>query len=331
LILHSLEELERELRAQTIHPVYLILGPEDYQCRQAIELLKQSLLNPESFAFDCAEFVAGEAPADQIIEAVNTFPMVSKRRVVLVTQAQKLKDAEQDFLLNSLKSLSSRSTLILFADELDRRKKFYKGLRDAACVAEFPYLKGPALERWAEAYSNKKGYRVSPAAIRKIVELSGSDLQSVAMELEKVLLFAGKDKQVPDSAVDDLVRESRQQSIFELINAVGRHDRSSALKSLANLVSMGEHPLVIVTMMARHCRQTLIAQEGLREGLPPNAIAGAAQIPPFILDQFLRQARSSDSDSVRKMFVRLADIDRQLKSSAPDGRMLIESLICTLV
>jgi DNA polymerase III subunit delta len=331
LILQSLEELERELRAQTIHPVYLVLGPESYQCRQAVELLKQSLLNSESFAFDYAEFVAGETPADKIIEAVNTFPMVSKRRVVLVTQAQKLKDAEQDSLLSSLKSFSSRSTLILFADELDRRKKFYKALRDAACVAEFPYLKGAALERWAEAFSKNKGYRISSSAIRKIVELAGSDLQSVAMELEKVLLFAGKDKQVPDSAVDDLVRESRQQSIFELINAVARRDRSSALKYLANLVNMGEHPLVVVTMLARHCRQTLIAQEGLREGLPANAIASAAQIPPFLLDQFLRQARSTDSDSVQKMFVRLAEIDRQLKSSAADGRMLLESLICALV
>jgi DNA polymerase-3 subunit delta len=221
--------------------------------------------------------------------------------------------------------------LILFADELDRRKKFYKGLREAACLAEFPHLKGAALQRWAETFSKKKGYRISPAAIRKMVELAGSDLRSLAMEMDKVLLFAGKDKQVPDSAVDDLVRESRQQSIFELINAIGRRDRSGALKFLANLIGMGEHPLVIVTMLARHCRQMLIAQEALIEGQHPAAIGSAAQIPSFMLNQFLQQARSTDSDSVRKMFVRLADIDRQLKSSAADGRMLLESLICALV
>jgi DNA polymerase-3 subunit delta len=331
LILESLEELEGELSAQTIRPAYLILGPEDYLCHLAIDLLKHHLLNPESYAFDYAEFVAGEADVDEIIEAVNTFPMVSRRRVVLVNQLQKMKDSEQETLLKAFKSLSSRSTLILFADEMDRRKKFYKVLREAACVAEFPHLKGMALHQWAQAFAKKKGYRISPAAIRKIVELAGSDLRSLAMELDKVLLFAGKEKQVPDSAVDDLVRESRQQSIFELINAVGRRDRSSALRCLANLTGMGEHPLVIVTMLARHCRQTLIAQEALLEGKPPAAIGSAAQIPPFVLDQFLRQARSTDSGSVRKMFVKLADIDRHLKSSAADGRMLLESLICALV
>jgi DNA polymerase III subunit delta len=331
LILQSLEGLERELKAQTFRSVYLILGPEEYQCRQAIDLLKQHLLNPESLAFDYSEFIAGEAPVNQVIEAVNTFPMISHRRVVLVTQGHKLKDVEQDSLLNSIKSFSPRGTLIIFAEEMDRRKKFYKMLRDATCVAEFPYLKGVALERWAEAFAKNKGYRISAAAIKTLVDLAGTDLQSLAMELEKVLLFAGSNRQVPDSAVDDLVKESRQQSIFDLINAVGRRDRSGALKYLANLAGMGEHPLMIVTMLARHCRQVIIAQEGLQESLPLAAIGSAAKIPPFILDQFLRQARSANPDSVRKMFVRLAEIDRQLKSSAADGRMLLECLICALV
>jgi DNA polymerase-3 subunit delta len=331
LILESLEELERELKSGKIRPVYLILGPEDYLCDLAIDLLKQYLLDAESVAFDYAEFIAGEASVDQMIEAVNTFPMVSPRRVVLAYQVQKLRDSEQDALLNAFKSLSPRSTLILLAGELDRRKKFYKTLRESACTAEFPYLKGPALQRWAEAYSKKKGYRISSAATRKLVELAGSDLRSLAMELEKVLLFAGKDKQIPESAVDDLVRESRQQSIFELINAVGRRDRSGALRFLANLLCMGEHPLVIVAMLARHCRQMLIAQEGLLEGKAAAAIGGAAQIPPFMLNQFLQQARATDSKSVQQMFLRLAEIDRQLKSSAGDGRMLLEGLICHLV
>jgi DNA polymerase III delta subunit len=84
-------------------------------------------------------------------------------------------------------------------------------------------------------------------------------------------------------------------------------------------------------MMARHCRQVMIAREHLAHGSPTHEIASAAQIPPFMLDQFLRQARSTDSGTIRQMFVRLADIDRRLKSSAADGRMLIEGLICALV
>jgi DNA polymerase III delta subunit len=94
---------------------------------------------------------------------------------------------------------------------------------------------------------------------------------------------------------------------------------------------MGEHPLVIVTMFARHCRQVLIAKEYLARGAATREIAGAAQIPPFLLDTFLRQVRAVDGATVEQLYVRLADLDRKLKSSPVDGRILLENLICSLV
>jgi DNA polymerase-3 subunit delta len=329
--MQSLEELEGELGKGQYRPVYLILGPEHYQCRKAVELLKSALLTPEALAFDYSEFTAGDVQVDEIIEAGKTFPMISSRKTVLVNQVEQFKDSEQDLLLESIGSLSRRTTLILVAEELDHRRRFYRTLRDEVCVVEFAKLKGIALERWSDAYVRKQGYRISSAAIKKVVDLAGSDLQSLAMELDKLLLYAGTQQNVPDAAVDDLVRGSRQQSVFELIDAVARRDRSGALRSLANVLSMGEHPLVIVSMMARHCRQVMIAQEYLLQGSPAREIGSAAQIPPFMLDQFIRQARSADSASIKKMFVRLAEIDRLLKSSSADGRMLLEGLICALV
>ncbi len=331
MILQSLEELGIDLRDNGLRPFYLVLGPEQYQCRLAVDLLRSKILSPGSEAFDYSEFAAGDASIDEIIDAANTFPMVSRRRLVLVTEAEKLKDSDQESLLNALKNISPRGVLILVAEDLDHRKRFYKALRDMNCVAEFPKLKGVALEQWAESFVRRQGYRISSSAIRKIVELAGSDLQSLASELEKLLLYAGKEKNIQDSAIDDLVRASRQHNIFELIGALGRRDRNGALRSLANLLSMGEHPLVIVTMMARHCRQILIAREYLSKGSSPRDIAIAAQIPSFILDQFLSQARAADSAIVQEMYIRLADIDRRLKSSSGDGRILLENLICALM
>ena len=145
MILQSLEELEQELRKGVFRTTYLILGPEQYQCRQAVTLLKGSVLEPEMLAFDYSEFVGGETPVDEIIEAVNTFPMASKRRIVLVTEVERLEDSEHEPLLETIDGISRRSILILVAEDMDRRKKFYKVLREKICVVEFPLLKGPAL------------------------------------------------------------------------------------------------------------------------------------------------------------------------------------------
>jgi DNA polymerase-3 subunit delta len=144
-------------------------------------------------------------------------------------------------------------------------------------------------------------------------------------------LYAGTEKTISDVAVNELVGTSRQQGIFDLIGAVGKRDRNASLRSLANLLSMGEHPLVIVTMLVRHCRQVLIAKEYLERGAAAREIAGAAQIPAFILDMFLRQVRAVDGATIRQMYIQLADMDRKLKSSPADGRILLERIICALV
>jgi DNA polymerase III delta subunit len=96
-------------------------------------------------------------------------------------------------------------------------------------------------------------------------------------------------------------------------------------------MDMGEHPLGVVNMMARHCRQILIAKEYLLQRKTKQEIMRAAQIPPFFLEQFLRQARAADTAVVQEMYIRLADIDRRIKSSSGEGRRLLENLICALV
>jgi DNA polymerase-3 subunit delta len=331
VILQGMEDLETDLRTNGLRPVYLILGPEQYQCRLALDLLKSKAISPESKAFDYSEFFAGDASIHAVIEAASTFPMVSKRRLVILAEAEKLEDSEQDALLDSLQNLSARSMLILSAADLDHRKRFFKTFRERFCVAEFPKLKGPALERWAEAFVRRKEYKISSAAIKKIVELAGPDMQTLASELEKLLLYAGKEKTVPNQAIDELVRASRQHGIFDLIGAVAQRDRNNALKLLANLLSTGEHPIMIVNMMARHCRQVLIAKEYLLQGKSAGEIGNAIQMPGYFLDQFLRQASTVDLGSIQKMYVHLAEIDRRIKTSYGDGRMMLEKLICALV
>jgi DNA polymerase-3 subunit delta len=145
------------------------------------------------------------------------------------------------------------------------------------------------------------------------------------------MLYSGEEKTISNAAIESLVRASRQHGIFELIGSVGQHDRNGALRSLANLLGMGEHPLVVVTMLARHCRQILIAKDCIQQGKNSRETAALAQIPFFILEQFLRQARSTETSSIQEMYLRLAAIDKQLKSSSLDGRILLESLICALV
>jgi DNA polymerase III subunit delta len=331
VILQTLHELENDLKTAGLRTIYIILGPEQFQCRQALSLLKTKALAPESGAFDYSEFNAGDDSIDEIIKSANTYPMLSAKRVALVNSAEKLKDSEQDKLLDSLKNFSSRGLLILLADDLDHRKKLYRTIRETGCVAEFARLKGSALERWAEALVQREGHQISSAGMKKILDLTGADLQSLSTELEKLFNFAGKQKNIPDAAIDDLVRSSRQHKIFELLDAMSVRNRDGALRVLEHLLSAGESPIGIVAMMARQCRQLLSARDYLAQRMDAREIAAKLQVLPFLADKFMRQVRSADPLALNRTYIRLAEIDLRLKSSSADGRLLLEQVLCMLV
>jgi DNA polymerase-3 subunit delta len=326
----DLEELEAEVNRGRFHPAYLIIGPEEYLCHQAVGFLKQKSLAPEAFAFNFAEFGAAECSAREAVEAAQTFPMMSPRRLVMVTDLERMRVSDHEVLLRYLEEPASRTVMILTATDLDRRTSFYKCLRERTCVVECAKLKGFALERWAESFIRRRGLRVSQSGLKKIVELAGEDLQSLANELEKLLIYAGTEKAISDTAVEDLVNSSRQHSIFELTAALGRRDRVTALRRLGNLVAAGEEPLAIVSMMARHFRQILIAKDLLEQGKNPRETAVAAQVPSFALDEFMQSVRAIDTRTAATMYHRLTEADYRFKSSPADKRMVLEHLICSL-
>lgn len=326
----TLEELDRQVKQKQIHAVYALVGPEEYLRQQCLLRLRAALLDESALDFNWEEFTGGRAPADRILGALRTLPVRSPRRAVLVSRAEDLPQADWDALAAYMARPNPRTTLILSADELDRRSGWYRALKEYGQLVEFPKVKGYALTAWAGDYIRAKGKAISGDALRKLVDLAGSDLQSLACEIEKLLLYVGEERVISAQAVDELVHGSRQHSVFELTGALGRRDRAAALRLLGNLLDSGEYPPAVLAMIARHFRQILSAKEMMREGRSAAEIGQAAQIPAFLLDEFLRQARLFDQGIAERIYAQIAEVDLKMKSSGADERGLLVRLICSV-
>jgi DNA polymerase III subunit delta len=324
----TLSELEKELGRGVLRPVYLLLGPEEFLRKCALQALRSTALKADAFALNYSELSAKSDPVQDVLAAANTLPMMSEKRVVVLSDLGSLSD--QQALAAYLQSSNSKTVLILIAEELDRRTSFYKFVRDQTCVVEVSKLKGPALMRWAEDCVRSRGYRISSASLARLVDVAGTDLLTLANEIEKILIYGGEHKVIEDSSIDLLVRGCREHSIFELTDAVGKRDRKRALKLLGDLLDLGESPILVVNMLARHLRQLLIAKELQSQGCSAGEIASAAQVPGFILNDFLLQARGMDSAAAERIYLQLADADRRFKSSGTNERVYLERLLYSL-
>ncbi len=328
--IRGLEELEHELKQGVVRHVYLFTGPEQYLRRLAEEHILSRALAPESQAFNFSEFSLASHPIDEALKAADTFPLASSFRLVILRNLESLAQDQEEALLNYLKRPSKKTVLVLVAESIDRRTTLYRQLKERHCVVDFQSPKPATFERWAEQLLRKRGYRISQTALKKLITLAGSDFQTLLGELEKLTLYAGSDKSIPDSALDELVRESTEHDAFELTEAMGRRDAKAALCVLGSLLEAGEAPLKIVGAIVWNFRNLLMVQELLALGKNTSQILAVLHLHPYALEKLERQARVLDNRTVRKLYGRLAAADLQLKSSGNDERMVLENLICSL-
>ena len=324
------EDLKKHLTLGEVKPVYLLLGPETYLRDRAVRMLRKALLPAEAMGFDYAEFRARSTPMSQIIEAAQTFPMLSKVRLVMVPDLDAAPAAGHQPLLDYLDRPASRGVLVLVADDLDKRTILARRLLERACVVEFPLLKDYALKSWANEYIRRHGCQISPTALERLIAISGSALMTLVNEIDKLILYVGDTKTIPDSLITRLVVASHQNKLYELTDAIGRKDRKEALRILANILESGEPPLVVLSALARHFRQVLIAREALDSGQDARAAAAAAAADPRWADRLARTARSVDPENAGRMCLKSAEADRRIKSTGLDEKLILESLIHSL-
>jgi len=325
-----LEELESELKKGVLRNVYLFTGPEEYLRHHAEELILNHVVPPESQAFNFSEFSLSSHTIDEALKAADTFPLASAFRLVIVRNLEIMVSEQEEALLQYLEHPPKKTILVLVSESVDRRTTFYRHLKQNHCVVDFQSPKPAAFERWAEQVIRRRGYRISQSSIGKLVELAGSDFRALLGEIEKLTLYAGSDKSIPDAALEKLVRESREHDAFELTDAMGRRDARAALRVLGNLLEGGEAPQMIVGAIAWNFRNLLMVQELLALGKNTNQIQSVLHLHPFTLEKLLSQARVLDNKTVRRLVNRLAAVDLKLKSSVVDERMVLENLICSL-
>ena len=117
----------------------------------------------------------------------------------------------------------------------------------------------------------------------------GDNLAELSQELEKLALYAGEEKSLTPSLVNQLTTHSRTYNIFALVEALGEAGAHKRLIALGHLLDLGEHPAKILVMLAWQLRRLLSPQRRRRRrpGQEPQPVPveseeiGAAGRPLF--------------------------------------------------
>ena len=88
------EGIMRELMEGKFYPVYYLHGEESYYIDKIADYIAEHALQPEERDFNQTIMFGSDVSASQIADTCRRYPMMAERQVVIVKEAQNVKNTE---------------------------------------------------------------------------------------------------------------------------------------------------------------------------------------------------------------------------------------------
>lgn len=337
----------------SIPPAVLLLGPEAYERRRVKEALLKAFPETAVMQHDLADLSLAE-----VLDDARSLSLFASERLIWIVNAEaamprtKIADEDGDGeggdraagdeapLAAYMKDPTPGVTLVFEAIRFDfegddkrrqeRVRKFYASIPD---VVEFRRFAAHEARQEAEAMARRAEIRMEPAALELLVEALGADVARIAVEMEKLALFAG----ARPVGVDDiiaLVPDARTSTIFALVNALGRRDRTRSLEILDTLTKEGEYLPLALAFLSTQFRMALVAREaGLKSVGQVQSHFSRMGVPMWgsRAEQVYQTVAKFSRPQLERAMKLIYEADRGLRDARPDDRIVMERFILQLV
>ena len=325
----SRTDLDRSLR-EGLRPLYLLLGHEIYLRRVAAQSITEAALSRTLLReFNESAFSLLSDPVQSAIAAAEQLPMMSEMRVVRIRDFARLREADEDVLIRYLSNPSPTTVMIFVADELDKRKKSSKVLLDTCTIVEFTPLKDAEAKTWARLHLKSLKVSADEQVLSELIRVVGTDVQTLANELEKLASAAGSTNRITPNLIDELIGRSRELSNFELGDHLLAGNRKKALETLHRLLEDGAEPVMLVGLIAGNYHRLALGKHLFARGGREEVFRNI-NLPPFKRDSYISMLQRSTAARIARGIQLTAAVDLAIKTSQATPRLQLEMLVCEL-
>ena len=346
-------QFQARVKKGTVPPAALLLGPEAYERRRIKDALLATVPADAVSQHDLAELKLAE-----VLDDARALSLFASERVIWIVNAElalprsRVADDDEEGdspgsgagdaapLAAYLKDPTPGVTLVFEAirhdfegedkRKQDRVRKFYAAIPD---VVELKQYSPQDARSEAESLIRQAGFHMEPAALDLLIEALGAEIARVAVEIEKLSLFAGN-RVIGVEDITALVPDARATTIFALVNALGRRDRARALGILDTLAREGEYLPLALAFLSTQFRTALVAREaGLKSSQQIQGHFSRLGVPMWgsRAEQVAQTVSKFNKGQMERALGLIYKADKGLRDARPDDRIVMETFIMELV
>ncbi len=210
--------------------IYWLDGTEDFFIDEVMNYAEHHILNEDQAAFNLSIFYGRDAAWADVLNACRRYPVFSDLQVVLLKEAQQMKDLDK---LESYIEKPNESTTFVVSYKgkaLDARTKLAKTIKKYGELLTTKKIYDNQLPGWTNGYVQSKGYQIDSRALTLLVDHVGNDLTRITNEVNKLFLNLAGRKLITEDDIELYIGISKDYNVFELQEALSYKNISKAMK-----------------------------------------------------------------------------------------------------
>lgn len=217
-------DLINDIKSRKFKPLYLLHGEESYYIDKIAEFMEDNILPPDQKDFNFSVFYGKDTHPQTVIDTCMRFPMFSDFNVVMIREAQMMKERGKEIdKLDAYADKASPTTILIICykeGKFDARKKLFKTIKDRGIVFESAPIKESELPIFIEQYLKRKKVSIDSKAVRLLIEYLGSDLAKMSNELDKLCINLPESGMITVEQIEKNIGISKDYNVFELQSAL---------------------------------------------------------------------------------------------------------------
>ncbi|MDO4481666.1 MAG: DNA polymerase III subunit delta [Bacillota bacterium] len=337
----SFKEFASNLKENKIKNVCLLWGREQFLTEWAENEIIKAYSNEVSRQFDVAEFDGAEADIHVILEACETLPLFSEKKLVIVDKLPfiegKKSAADEAALTAYIKNPAETTLLVLTCGEkVDKRLSIYKNISKNGSVYEFGSLEPKELRSWIKKRFRTYKKTVSDANINLLVELSGYydrdseyTLYHFENDISKVILHS-EGAEIKSEDIEKSVSGSLGRNVFSLIDCIASGDKKKALQMLDDMLLYDDYEMLIITLLFRQYENVLKVKQLIGEGRSRSETARILGAKDFLVGKWQSIGRKYSEEELKNIVRKIYEGDKMSKLGNIDVRLFMELFIASV-
>jgi DNA polymerase III subunit delta len=330
----SVEKIIASWKKKNFKPIYWFEGEEDYYIDKLVDYAEHHILSETESSFNLSVFYGKDADWASVINACCRYPMFAERQVVLLKEAQQMRDIDklESYIDNPL---SSTIFVVSYKEKkVDGRSRLAKLLKEKGEMLTTKKMYDNQLPEWASELVQGKGYNISQKAVTLLVDHIGNDLSRIDNEIEKILVNLGGRKNITEDDIEQFVGVSKEYNVFELQDSLVKKDLPKAIRIIQYFEANPKAgPMQLVLSSVYNYFSKIFSMFGMSD-LSENAIKPLFYNNVFAARQALEAMRNFGYDGIESVLLLLHDYNLKsigVNSIGKEDASLMKEMVVKMI